>query len=144
MANNERFLPDWKRSLPVPAGTVAGDPIRVGALNGVAITDRASSTADPFNADGSVNTNYNRGGGNPGGYASVVMVGAHDLKVTAAAAPALGDAVYFDAAATPKLTVTQVGAAPYLPLFGAVASDDPINNGDGTFTVAVHLASPTI
>lgn len=31
-------------SLPVPAGTVSGDPVAVGELNGVALTDRGAWT----------------------------------------------------------------------------------------------------
>lgn len=52
-------------SLPVPAGTKSGDPVMVGSFVGVAATDRADSTV--------VTYPLNRGGGNPDGYASVVI-----------------------------------------------------------------------
>lgn len=138
---NEVYRPDKHRSLPVPAGTKSGDPIRVGLINGVAVTDRANTTVAAFNTDGSPNATYNAGGGNPDGYASVWTWGGHRLKVVAAAKPAFGDGVYYDAAgaAGKKLTTT----AGTLPLFGAVADDNPTDNGDGTYTVIVDIASPT-
>lgn len=138
---NEVFRPDKHRSLPVPAGTKSGDPLRIGLINGVAVTDRASTVSAAFNADGSPNASYNRGGGNPDGYASVWTWGGHRLNVVAASAPAFGDGVYWDAAggAGKKLTTT-VGTN---PLFGAVADPAPVNNGDGTYSVIVDIASPT-
>ena len=50
---NEYMRPATELSLPVVAGTVSGDPVRVGVVNGVAATDRD-------------------GGGNPAGSATVV------------------------------------------------------------------------
>ncbi len=55
---NEYMRPATELSLPVVAGTKAGDPVRVGAVNGVAATDRAEANAPA--------------GGNPVGSASVV------------------------------------------------------------------------
>ena len=52
-------------SLPVPDGTKSGDPVMVGSFVGVAATDRADSTVTTYP--------LNRGGGNPDGYASVVI-----------------------------------------------------------------------
>lgn len=140
MATNEVYRPDKHRSMPVPDGTKAGDPVRIGMINGVAVTDRAAVTAvgSPFSADGSANTAYNYGGGNPDGYASVWTWGGHWLIVKAATKPNFGDGVYFDPAGTPtKLTVT----AGSLALFGAVESVAPIDNGDGTWTCVVGLVS---
>lgn len=37
---NEIIRPGTELSLPVPAGTVSGDPVKVGSLVGVAATDR--------------------------------------------------------------------------------------------------------
>lgn len=50
---NEYMRPATELSLPVVAGTVSGDPVRVGAVNGVAATNVGE-------------------GGNPAGSASVV------------------------------------------------------------------------
>ncbi|NUO35642.1 MAG: hypothetical protein HOW59_02410, partial [Nonomuraea sp.] len=50
---NEYMRPATELSLPVVAGTVSGDPVRVGVVNGVAATDRDA-------------------GGNPAGSATVV------------------------------------------------------------------------
>jgi len=39
---NEEFRPASELSLPVPVGTVSGDPVKVGSLVGVAATDRGA------------------------------------------------------------------------------------------------------
>ena len=65
MAKNEHLRHANHVSLPVPAGTVSGDPVRVGILNGVAQTDRASTS--------------NWGGGNAAGEASVWLDGSHQI-----------------------------------------------------------------
>ena len=44
---NEYMRPALELSLPVVAGTVSGDPVRVGAVNGVAATNRGGG----FNPD---------------------------------------------------------------------------------------------
>lgn len=44
---NEYMRPALELSLPVVAGTVSGDPVRVGAVNGVAATNRGEG----FNPD---------------------------------------------------------------------------------------------
>ena len=48
MALNEIFKVGKSISLPVPADTKSGDPVRVGVLNGVAIVDEGSG----FNKEG--------------------------------------------------------------------------------------------
>ena len=50
MAKNIVYKPGDHLSVPVPAGTKSGDPVRVGGLNGVAITDRANTGVSPVNA----------------------------------------------------------------------------------------------
>jgi len=57
---NEYMRPAEHLSLPVVAGTKSGDPVRVGAANGVAATDR--------NEEGGA-----YGAGNPAGNASVLL-----------------------------------------------------------------------
>lgn len=79
MATNEVFRDADHLSLPVLAGKKSGDPVRVGGLNGVCETDR-STTAVPA-------------GGNPDGFASVWLKGAHKFT-TAFAVSNVGDPVY--------------------------------------------------
>lgn len=93
MATNEKFRPGDKVSLPVIAGKKSGDPVRVGSLNGVCATNRAKVDVAPTNADGTINTAYDFGGGNPTGYASVWLDGAHEFTVAFAVAN-VGDPVY--------------------------------------------------
>lgn len=94
MATNETFREADFLSLPVPASTLAGAALRIGGLNVVTETDRAKVDVAPTNADGTKNTNYNYGGGNPTGYASCWLRGAHRLAVTTTTALAIGDPVY--------------------------------------------------
>lgn len=95
MATNEVFRDADHLSLPVPSGTKAGSPVRIGGLNGVTETDRANASVPPTNSDGTPNTAYNYGGGNPDGNATVWLKGAHEFTVDFAVA-AVGDPVYID------------------------------------------------
>ena len=69
MATNTIFEDGDYLSLPVPSGTLTGQPVRVGSIaagvNGVAQTDRGE-------------------GGNSSTNASVMLKGVHDLTVTLA------------------------------------------------------------
>lgn len=95
MARNEVFEGDKDVfALPVPSGTKAGDPVRVSGLNGVAQTDRADTSVKKYNADGTTNAQYNWGGGNVDGEASVKLRGAHKFPVGTTTALAKGDPVY--------------------------------------------------
>ena len=91
MALNEIFKVGKSISLPVPADTKSGDPVRVGVLNGVAIVDEGT-------------------GFNKAGYTSVDMFGGHLFKLVGAK---VGDAVYIKDG---DLTLTATGAK----LWGAV------------------------
>lgn len=134
MATNIIFDHGDHISLPVPSGTKAGDPVRVGGLNGVAVTDRANESTGPFNTDGTLNTAYNAGGGNVAGNASVWLVGAASLLVKGTGI-APGDPIYWDAAATPKLTKTNSGS---LPEYGhALAAGVTATSGNETVTVRI-------
>lgn len=93
MATNETFRDADHLSLPVPAGSVAGDPRRIGGLNVVCETDRAKTDVAAYNDDGTPNTSYNYGGGNPHGNASVWLKGGHEFTVEFEIA-AVGDPVY--------------------------------------------------
>lgn len=117
MAKNEHLRHANHISLPVPAGTVAGDPVRVGILNGVAQTDRASSS--------------NWGGGNTVGEASVWLDGSHYLEVAGAVA-AVGDPVYIltDGSLAAEQTASE-------PVFGAALATQA---GDGVIPVKIIQA----
>ena len=92
MALNEIFKVGKSISLPVPADTKSGDPVRVGVLNGVAIVDEGTG----FNADG---------------YTSVDLFGGHLFELVGAE---VGDAVYITSGG--DLTLTSSGNK----LWGAV------------------------
>lgn len=112
MATNEKFRDGDFVSLPVPSGIKAGAAVRVGNLNGVCATDRAKTDVAAFNADGTPNTSYNRGGGNPTGNASVWLRGAHDLPVSTTTTLAVGAPVYIITATNVLTTTDNSGANP--------------------------------
>lgn len=97
---NEYMRPATELSLPVVAGTKSGDPVRVGAFNGVAATDRSETSAPA--------------GGNPVGNASVVTdARSYEYEVGGAIAGP-GTAVYLTARSggtAPALSTTGTGAA---------------------------------
>lgn len=115
MAKNEHLRHANHISLPVPSGTVSGDPVRVGILNGVAQTNRASST--------------DWAGGNAVGEATVWLDGSHHLDVVGAVAD-IGQAIYI---ADGALTATAEGGA----LFGAALATQA---GDGNIPVKIIQA----
>lgn len=115
MATNEIFRSGSKLSLPVPSGRKAGDPVRVGGLNGVLQTNRAKVDVAKYNDDGSVNASYDFGGGNPTGNASVWLEGVHDLPVSTTTTRAIGDPIYIITATNVLTTTDNSGAN---PLFG--------------------------
>lgn len=131
---SETFRTADKISLPVPEGTTAGSPIRVGILNGVTITDRANTSVPPVNPDGTLNPAYNQGGGNPDGNATVWLSGGFDVPVESADGVEVGGLVYFDAVAG-HLTVQPTEQAPW-----GVALAAGTNNSDGTYQTIVRLA----
>ena len=141
MAKNIIYKPGQSIPAPVASGTKAGDPVHVGSLNGVAVTDRAKTDVAPLNADGTVNAAYNAGGGNANGNASVRFAGGGPViahNVTTAAAPTFGAPIYFDPAGVATKLTTTAGA---LAVFGHAVDLAPVNNGDGTFKVLVMIAA---
>lgn len=99
MAKNEVFRYGDHLSLPVPAGTVSGDPVVVGTLPGVAQTDRPVTGANPT-----------FGGGNPEGQASVWLDGVHKLRVDGAVTT-VGQSVYYVGDGTTRNTTLTTTAA---------------------------------
>ena len=133
MARNIIYTPGDRISAPVPAGTKSGQPLRIGGLNAIAVTDRAKTDVAALNTDGTRNAAYNWGGGNPNGSASIWLEGAAEVVVTAATAPAFGDAVYIDSAGALTATATSN------TLWGNCIDSNPTDNGDGTFGVIVRV-----
>lgn len=97
MATNESLRDADHVSLPVPAGTKSGSPVRVGILNAVTVTDRANTSVSPTNADGTLNASYNAGGGNADGNASCWLKGAHTFQGIAFATT-VGQQIYITSA----------------------------------------------
>lgn len=117
MAKNEHLRHANHVSLPVPSGTVSGDPVRVGILNGVAQTNRASAS--------------DWAGGNVVGEATVWLDGSHHLEVAGAVAN-IGDPVYI--LADGSLAAAQTASE---PVFGAALATQA---GDGTIPVKIIQA----
>ena len=134
MSINNVYKPGDQLPAPVPAGTKSGDPVRIGGLNAIAVTDRAVASTGPVNADGSLNAAYNRGGGNANGNASVQFDDAHKVVVTSAAAPTYGQAIHL---ASAGLTTT----AGSDPLWGYSVDLAPIAGETGTFVTLVRISN---
>lgn len=138
MATNIIYRPGQALPGTVTAGTKSGDPIRVGGLNAVAVTDAAVRTGQtPLNTDGTINTSFNPGGGNTDGNASLVFEGVVKAKVTAGTAPTYGAPVYL---APTGLTLT-AGTAPANPLWGHSVDIGPTAGPTGTFVTLVRIAN---
>lgn len=129
MAKNEVFKDANYLSLPVPAGTLSGAPVRVGGLNGVAQTneggvDRAAREADrPYVGPASPSSNEE-------GYASVALVGGWRLPITTAVT-AVGAPIYITSTNTLTSTATDNN------LFGHALS----TKASGAGTVIVRIAN---
>lgn len=98
MATNEIFRHADHLSVPVKAGVKAGDPVRVGALNGVAVTGRGE-------------------GGNAADSATVWFSGAFALEVKGAVKN-VGDPIYITDSGLSASGTTVFGAA-----YGTQAGD---------------------
>lgn len=91
MAKNEVFRHANHLSLPVKTGVKSGDPVRVGALNGVALTSRGE-------------------GGNAPDHATVWLDGAWRFPVKGAVAN-IGDLIYHTDSGLAATGTTIFGAA---------------------------------
>jgi hypothetical protein len=92
MATNEVFKNADYLSLPVPTGTLAGSPVKIGGLNGVTQTSEATVIVPPMfpNYTGPASPS-----GNEAGYASVALKGAFNLPfASGVGAVAVGDPIY--------------------------------------------------
>lgn len=135
MSTNEKFRAGDKVSLPVPAGTVAGAPLRIGGATGfnvVTATARAVTDVSPTNADGTINTAYNYGGGNPHGNASCWLDGGHEFTVAFAVA-AVGAPIYIVIATNALTDTANAGAN---PLYGHALTTKAAPSGPLTVRIA--------
>ena len=130
MATNIVYKPGQHLPAPVAANTKSGTAVRIGGLNAITVTDRAKTDVSPLNADGSVNTAYNAGGGN----ASVWFEGVAKVVVTSAAAPTFGQPVHLGASG---LTTT----AGSDPLWGHAVDLAPVAGEAGTFITLVRISN---
>ena len=131
MAKNNVTDYDHKkaRSLPVPADTKSGDPVKVGGFVGIALTDRQAAMAA-----GVVNT------GNPVGNASVALDGTWSVPCADAVA-AVGTALYVTGAG-PFTVTTTVGTNALLGYSADVIRDGAPTGGTkaaGAGTINVKI-----
>lgn len=123
MAKNEVFKEANYLSLPVPTGKLSGQPVRVGGLNGVLLTNEGSvdKAAGAYNEAAS---------SNKPGYASVALKGAFRLPVSTTTTLAVGAPVYIITATGVLTTTDNTGANPVfghaLSAKGATANQDVI------------------
>jgi hypothetical protein len=126
VALNEIFKEGNHLSLPVPDGTVAGKPLRIGILNVVTETDEGGATVVVNGI-----TQITGGVGNADNFASVSLVGAWELDVTGAVA-SVGAPIYITSANV--LTATATGNF----LFGSALR----TKGTGTGPLLVKILQP--
>lgn len=100
-------------SLPVPANTRGGSPVRVGVLNAVTVTDEGAATQTITVGAGVTQTQPSGGIGNKPGFASCALKGSAILNVTGVTA--YGTPVYIKVSDNSL----QVTAAVGTKLFGA-------------------------
>lgn len=92
MARNEVFKEANYLSLPVPTGTLAGSPLRIGGLNVVTQTAEASVIVPPMfpNYNGPATPSSNEAG-----YASCALIGGFNFPLASGTgAVAVGDPIY--------------------------------------------------
>ena len=111
MARNQVYKEADFLSLPVATGKLSGDPVRVGGLNGVLLTNEGSVDRGDNPYDTAASSNGN-------GFASVALKGAFKLPVSTTATLAIGAPVYITSAGV--LTTTDNTGAN--PLFGHALS----------------------
>jgi predicted RecA/RadA family phage recombinase len=112
MAKNQVYKEADFLSLPVPTGKLSGQPVRIGGLNGVLLTNEGSVDKGPNDYDKAASSNEP-------GFASVALKGAFMIPVSTTTALTVGAPVYI-ITATGVLTTTDNSAAN--PLFGHALS----------------------
>lgn len=109
MATNEVFKNADYLSLPVAVGTLSGQAVRIGGLNGVAQTDEPTA----WHAEHGAWDQHPSG--NKDGYASIALKGAFRLPVAGTGTLNVGDPVYITAAG---VVTTAAGTDGVNPVFG--------------------------
>lgn len=112
MARNQVYKEADFLSLPVATGKLSGEPVRIGGLNGVLLTNEGSVDRGPNDYDKAASSNED-------GYASVALKGAFMIPVSTTATLTVGAPVYI-ITATGVLTTTDNSGAN--PLFGHALS----------------------
>lgn len=106
MATNAVFKTGQHISAPVPTGTTAGSPLRLGNINAIAIGDEGSVTATKQLGGGISVTEPSAAVGNTNGYASVSLDGAWNVPVASTGAVSFGDLIYITSANALNTTAT--------------------------------------
>lgn len=116
---NEAIRPGNELSLPVPEGTVSGDPVKVGGLVGVAATSRGE-------------------GGNIATHASVLIDGRVYTFTVDGEISGVGQQVY--------LTPRNGDTAPVLSTSGDAANlfGHTVSHADGTYATKPAAAGPAL
>lgn len=109
MAKNFVFKEAEYISLPVPTGTKAGKPLRIGVLNAVTVTAEGSVTETiTLGAGMSITQVSGAMSGNAPGFASVALHGSAILDVTGATT--VGGAVYIKTSDNTLTTTVAAGS----------------------------------
>lgn len=112
MARNQVYKEADFLSLPVATGKLSGEPVRIGGLNGVLLTNEGS-------VDDGTNPYDQAASSNKAGFASVALKGAFRIPVSTTTALVVGAPVYI-ITATGVLTPADNSGAN--PLFGHALS----------------------
>jgi hypothetical protein len=128
MANSHVFPEAEKVSLPVPAGTRAISPVRIGVLNVITITDEGAATRVIDFGAGVTMTQPSGGVGNKAGFASCSLKGSANLDVTGTVT--VGQQINIKVADNTLQTAAGAGIKP----FGVAMSAKP-----GAALGAVHV-----
>lgn len=112
MAKNQVYKEADFLSLPVATGKLSGQPVRIGGLNAVLLTNEGS-------VDKGANTYDKAASSNEPGFASVALKGAFRIPVSTTTALTVGAPVYIITASGVLTTTDNSGAN---PLFGHALS----------------------
>lgn len=135
MAKNFVFKEADYISLPVPTGTKAGIPLRIGVLNAVTVTAEGSVTETlTLGAGASITQPSGAASGNAPGFASVALKGSANLSVTGATT--VGGPVYIKTSDNTLTTTIAAGSK----LFGVALRVKSAPVG----TVLVKILNPGI
>lgn len=127
MTSREIYSDADNLSLPVPSGLKSGDPVRVGGLNGVLVTDRTPDTQTTTDTQGPITP-----GGNRPGYASVKLKGAREFDGVAFAVASIGLPIYI----TPANALAATDNSGANALYGHALSTKSATAGPLTVRIA--------